>query len=232
MREDLTNCIFGVYKVIEFYDYGLKGMARWKCKCLNCGNEFIYYANNLKRKKCNYCKKCKGKYYHNKLFVPNKYEINGDIIVIKTNTNQDIIIDKEDYKKICSYHWYIDNHGYAVTSNTSCEYNLMHRLILLADDNVVIDHRDGNPLNNTKNNLRICTQAENNYNKSMQPFNTSGVTGVSYDQSRNKWTAQIGYKGKIIHLGRFTNFNDAVKARKEAEEKYFGEYSYDNSRTL
>lgn len=48
-------------------------------------------------------------------------------------------------------------------------------------------------------------------------------------QRFGKWIAQIGYKGKKIYLGSFLKFDDAVKVRKEAEEKYFGEYSYDNS---
>ena len=60
--------------------------------------------------------------------------------------------------------------------------------------------------------------------------NTSGVTGVCFDKRINKWYAQIKVKNKKrITLGYFTNFEEAVVARKEAEQKYFGEYSYDNS---
>ena len=59
--------------------------------------------------------------------------------------------------------------------------------------------------------------------------NTSGHKGVTFDKSRNKWMAHIKLNGKHKTLGRFVKFEDAVKARKEAEEKYFGEYSYDNS---
>lgn len=51
--------------------------------------------------------------------------------------------------------------------------------------------------------------------------NTSGVTGVTWDKSRNKWRAQIVFQGKAHHLGRYTEKEDAIKARKEAEEKYF-----------
>lgn len=54
--------------------------------------------------------------------------------------------------------------------------------------------------------------------------NTSGVTGVYYDKSRGKWTAEIMFKKKKYYLGRFEKKEDAVKARKQAEEKYFGEY--------
>lgn len=51
--------------------------------------------------------------------------------------------------------------------------------------------------------------------------NTSGVTGVSWDKSRQKWSASIIFKKKIYYLGRYENKEDAIKARKEAEEKLF-----------
>jgi hypothetical protein len=56
--------------------------------------------------------------------------------------------------------------------------------------------------------------------------NTSGVTGVQWDSSRNKWRATITFKKKIYHLGRFEKDkkNDAIKIRKEAEKKLFGEF--------
>lgn len=51
--------------------------------------------------------------------------------------------------------------------------------------------------------------------------NTSGVTGVTWDKSRQKWLAQIVFKGEHKFLGRFGDKEDAIQARKEAEEKYF-----------
>lgn len=51
--------------------------------------------------------------------------------------------------------------------------------------------------------------------------NTSGVTGVTWDSSRGKWTAQIVFQGRRIYLGRYANKEEAIAARKEAEEKYF-----------
>ena len=51
--------------------------------------------------------------------------------------------------------------------------------------------------------------------------NTSGVKGVSWSKSKQKWVAQIMFKGKTIGLGRFDDFNEAVEARKKAEDVYF-----------
>ena len=60
--------------------------------------------------------------------------------------------------------------------------------------------------------------------KNVKSNNTSGYTGVEWDKSRNKWRASITFKGKIYYLGRYDNKEDAIKVRKEAEEKIFGEF--------
>ncbi|EAC6762269.1 AP2 domain-containing protein, partial [Listeria monocytogenes] len=57
--------------------------------------------------------------------------------------------------------------------------------------------------------------------KKILTSNKSGVTGVCYDKNRKKWVSQITFQGKNINLGRFIRFEDAVKARKNAEEIYF-----------
>lgn len=54
--------------------------------------------------------------------------------------------------------------------------------------------------------------------------NTSGIRGVSWDSHKQKWVAQIGFKGKNYHLGRYAKKEDAAKARKEAEENLFGNF--------
>ena len=60
--------------------------------------------------------------------------------------------------------------------------------------------------------------------------NTSGVTGVDWHKGWKKWRVRITVNHKTISLGAFDSMDDAIKARKEAEQKYFGEFSYDSSR--
>lgn len=60
--------------------------------------------------------------------------------------------------------------------------------------------------------------------KIVKANNTSGVTGVGWDKSRNTWRATITFKGKVYYLGRYKNKEDAINARKEAEKKLFGEF--------
>jgi hypothetical protein len=140
--------------------------------------------------------------------------------------------DKEDYVKIKDFYW-SDKHGYVVAQTmqfTEARKMMhMHRLIMNAPDDKDVDHINHNKKDNRKQNLRIVSRQENMCNTSMKSNNKSGVVGVHFDKRFCKWVAQIGYKGKKIYLGSFLKFDDAVKVRKEAEEKYFGEYSYDNS---
>jgi hypothetical protein len=93
----------------------------------------------------------------------------------------------------------------------------------------VVDHIDHDPSNNRRNNLRTCTRSNNNCNRRIDRRNKSGITGVFWSNCKNKWIATIGYNHKRIYLGGFHDINDAITARKNAEEKYFGEYSYNNS---
>ena len=88
----------------------------------------------------------------------------------------------------------------------------------------MVDHINRNPLDNRKSNLRIVNNQQNSMNKGHQKRNTSGHKGVSWDKSRNKWYAYITVNYKLINLGRFNILEDAIKARKKAEIKYFGEY--------
>ena len=58
----------------------------------------------------------------------------------------------------------------------------------------------------------------------MKKTNKSGIAGVHWDKNANKWRAKLTYKYKSINLGRFEKLEDARKARKDAELKYFGEF--------
>jgi hypothetical protein len=96
------------------------------------------------------------------------------------------------------------------------------------DPNIFVDHMTHNVLDNRKNNLRLVTPAQSTYNKSIQPYNTSGEIGVTFDKRRNEWIAQIMYQNKHYCVYCKTK-EEAVIARKNLEDKYFGEYGYHES---
>lgn len=83
-----------------------------------------------------------------------------------------------------------------------------------------VDHIDGNRSNNKWTNLRRATQAQNNQNMRVRKDSTSGLTGVSYSKSRDRWEAKIAVNGKTIHLGRHKTAPEAAEAYRLAKEKY------------
>lgn len=110
---------------------------------------------------------------------------------------------------------------------------VMSRLIMGCDDSSLqVDHINHNTLDNRKRNLRIVTVSQNNMNKDIRSDNTSGHSGVSFNKKSGKYVSYIKINQKRIHLGSFIDINDAIKAREDAEEKYFKEYSYKNSNKL
>lgn len=105
-------------------------------------------------------------------------------------------------------------------------YYQVHRIIwfwMTGEWPEIIDHKDGNKQNNKWNNLRNVDYFKNCQNQRLASDNTSGITGVSFIKKHKKWRASIMYRNKRYALGEFINFDDAVKARKQAE-KDFGFY--------
>lgn len=99
----------------------------------------------------------------------------------------------------------------------------MHSYLLGSQDNLKIDHINRNKKDNRKSNLRIVNNSMNGFNCNLASNNTSGKTGVSYHKKNNTYMAYIHVNYKRIYLGSFQNKEDAIKARKAAELKYFGE---------
>ena len=97
------------------------------------------------------------------------------------------------------------------------------------DTSLLVDHINHDTALNTRANLRIVSKSENMQNSVKPVNNTSGAKGVSWADREQRWRSSIKLNGNTITLGYFSSIKDAIAARKAAEEKYFGEYSYDNS---
>lgn len=104
---------------------------------------------------------------------------------------------------------------------------LEHRLVWLYHYGYLptcqIDHINRNKLDNRIENLRLCPRNEldNCQNLGLNPRNTSGHTGISWSKQCNKWVVQISSDGKNKSIGYFSDIEEAIKARKQAEIKYF-----------
>lgn len=88
----------------------------------------------------------------------------------------------------------------------------------------MIDHANGDRADNRLTNLRLATQAQQNYNMLPGSLNTSGVRGVCWRPKWGLWRAYITINRRQKYLGMFKNFDEAVAARKRAEETYCGEF--------
>ena len=116
----------------------------------------------------------------------------------------------------------LNGNGYIHIKVDSQNYQA-HRLAFLymtGEMPIEVDHENHNRTDNRWWNLSPSSRAENGRNQAMQSNNTSGVTGVCWDRSRNKWVSQIIGNGKRRHLGYFDALKDAAISRKAAEIKY------------
>ena len=153
----------------------------------------------------------------------NTYVTEGNITFIYTAKNEKITIDTEDLQKSKEHYWSIVN-GYAITC-INCKQKKMTSFLLGKTNDKVIDHKNGNKLDNRKSNLRKTTQQVNTFNAALAKNNISGTTGVSQVKRKNtiKWRARIMKDGKEINLGYHDSIEQAIHARKQGELKYFGE---------
>jgi hypothetical protein len=157
----------------------------------------------------------------------NKYDLSGDIgIGYATNTDDIFYFDLEDYDKIKDYAWHCSNKDgrkYMTCKRDNIYY--IHKIIMKSSGDEYVDHKNRDTLDNRKINLRITTNQQNSMNCSLSKNNTSGVTGVYWDKTRRRWTANIKYNYKDIYIGRYKKKEDAIVARLEKEAEIFGEYS-------
>lgn len=162
----------------------------------------------------------------------NEYRIEGNIAIIdvynvKSEKVAEFIIDKEDLQRIKYLKWRIDSQNRIKTgnhTNTRPTIELARMIMNCRDENLVVDHINGNSLDNRKSNLRICTQSENVKNQRLNKYNTSEFAGVSYDKARLRWTAEIRNNNKRTHLKRWKRKSEAVYARYVAEQILFKEF--------
>jgi len=229
---DLTGQTIGRWKVLKRADNHISkngaSKVQWLCEC-QCEKKTlkIVNADRLNQKKSMSCGCLKSELLSTIHKKYNSYNLYTEDYGIgwTTNTNKEFYFDLEDYNRIKDYCWREDKRGYILTTINK-KMKRMHRLLTTPNKNEVVDHIDHLIYDNRKSNLRICLQQNNLTNKRMQSNNTSGCVGVMWLKKRKVWEVHIHLNKKLVRLGYFDNFYKAVEIRKEAEERYYGEYRY------
>lgn len=219
-KEDFVGKRFGNLTVVEEIRKVYKNNAIryfYKCQC-DCGNTKTASRQNLQQGKVLMCDNCK---------FQNQYDLSSEQYGVGFSSNGGIFyFDKDDFDKIKKYRWYTTDAGYIRTHIDEKHSIFMHSLIYGDKDKMDIDHINRVKFDNRKENLREANRGENVINRDPISSNSSGVTGVYWNQNAQKWQATITKDGVNHYLGIYIDFNDAVNARKMAEVYYFGEYSY------
>lgn len=130
-------------------------------------------------------------------------------------------IDDEDFEKVSEFTWSLSSHGYAVRNRPSGTI-YMHQLIA----GYLPDHRDGDGLNNQKNNLRPTNHSLNAANHG--PKRGKKFRGTCWDKSKKKWLSAIFKDGKSYFIGRFNTEEEAARAYDRKARELYGEYAFQN----
>lgn len=232
---DITGQRFGRLTVVSrnmerqiaYHEKTGQHKAFWNCKC-DCGNVCVVSGSNLNNKisPATSCGCYREEVRHEQKNTKNiEWIVDGDITTGITNQGEKFIIDTEDLNKVKDYCWYISAKKY-VTANQKDKSNKkvwLHRLVMDAHENEIVDHIDWDKSDNRKSNLRIATKSQNNTNIKRKSNNRSGYTGVKMAKS-GKYVAQITANKHRVHLGTFDTIQEAVEARRTAEKQYHKEF--------
>lgn len=221
---NLTGQKFGKLKVL-YRIPPVHGTKLWACRC-DCGNPEIqtvreYYLTHNRVKSCGCLRKEVNKITAFNRRSKNTVEFNENDAKVYNNKGDFTLIDIEDWNKIKDYYWSLKSgYWYNKQLNTS-----LHRFLMMPNDNEEVDHINRDKNDNRKENLRIVLHFQNTKNRSRQYNNKSGYTGVCFDNTKHKWRARITVNNKVIYLGYYKQLEDAVRVRKEAEIKYYGDFA-------
>lgn len=141
--------------------------------------------------------------------------------LIKLTRGQLAIIDAADYERVSQHSWSYHPNGYAHAKINKKVISL-HRF-LLAEPRGIIDHKNGNGLDNRRCNLRIVTVLQNSRNR--KPNKNRRYKGVGYDSRNGKWRARIRVNYRHLFLGYFLSEKEAARAYNRAALKYHGKFA-------
>lgn len=146
---------------------------------------------------------------------------------LKANNSEELILlDDEDYERVAALKWRFSGEAvqrFYYESNKLVSISIA--AFIMQQPDTMFDHIDRNPLNNQKNNLRMCNHSQNGMNRTKRNNCSSKYKGVYWNKRDKKWISSIRLNNRLTHLGCFNLETDAAKAYNTAATKHFKEFA-------
>lgn len=157
----------------------------------------------------------------------------GESAEVVTNTGFRILISTSDVDAVVGRNWHVSKVGYAFSNPSKASKGCyMHRHLMGVPDGQLIDHINGNRLDNRRENLRICTFLGNAQNKGMADSNRSGFKGVYQHGGKGSFISRIHVNGVAKHLGSYKTAEEAHEVYCLAADMLHGEFANHGGRNV
>lgn len=209
--------------------------------CIKCDPEMMARTypdvDNSKRECCKFCfagsdyktHTCKDCKCHTPGPLIEKGEAYTEIPIYPLSKGLKTLVSTADVKLLLQYKWYISQ-GYIRRKTKENKSIFIHRLVMNAPKNMVVDHINGNTLDNRRENLRVVTSSQNSMNRTKLPkHNTSGFLGVYFHKKQKKWRAvvkvTIDGKQKLVYAKNFNTKEEAHLHREKVAKEIYKEFA-------
>ena len=207
------------WRILALHGENAHGAPLYKCRCEHCGNISIHTLGQVSLSKTQLCANCRPDYH---------FTITGNYAVGVLRDGTEFMIDAWAISTVNAHYWIVGKGGYIVcypSIDGKKGTLFLHRLVMAADDEEIIDHINRNRLDCRSSNLRIVTAQQNSYNKCNYRRSATGYLGVTKGAGKSRYQARIGFDNRMIHLGMTSDPIEAAQLYNEAARLLFGVFA-------
>lgn len=207
------------WQILSVAGQNAAGIPLYMCKCLRCGTLCKHTYGQITSSKSSRCESCPPDYH---------FSIEGDHARGVLSDGSCFIVDVCAVPLAETVFWRNDTNGYIVGVIHTPEGNRqisLHRFVIGADENAVVDHINRDRHDCRASNLRLVTQHQNSLNKSYLHKSVSGYLGVTKMPGNSRYQARIGLNNRMIHLGVTKDAVEAAQLYNTAAQLLYGEFA-------